>query len=37
MGTIEAILVGLLSGGVLGLAWAVAVSWVELRKMRSSK
>ena len=37
MNVADAIVIGLMLGTVLALAWAVAVSWVELRKMRSSK
>ena len=37
MTTIDAILWGLLVGTVLALAWAVAVSWLVLYRMKAEK
>ena len=37
MTTFDAIVIGLMLGCILALAWAVGVSWLVLRQMRSSK
>ncbi len=37
MSVADAIVIGLMLGTVLALAWAVGVSWLVLRQMRSSK